>query len=78
LINRAKGKKKDDKRFQFESFALGGKIDMAEWGFKALFAVTLLLVLGLGGVGIEGKIQLTKQPKYLFPPSPSSIPSLDP
>jgi hypothetical protein len=50
---------------------------MAEWGFKALFAVTLLLVLGLGGVGVEGKIQLTKQPRCLFPPSPSSIPTLD-
>ncbi|KAH8766944.1 hypothetical protein F5882DRAFT_413626 [Hyaloscypha sp. PMI_1271] len=33
---------------------------MAEWRFKALFAAALLLVLGLG---VEGKIQLTKQPR---------------
>lgn len=50
---------------------------MAEWGFKALFAAALLLVLGLRGVGVEGRIQLTKQPRYLFPPSPSSIPPID-
>jgi len=53
---------------------LGEKIDMAEWRFKALFAAALLLVLGLG---VEGKIQLTKQPRYLFPPSPSSISPTD-
>lgn len=36
---------------------------MAEWGFKTLFAAALLLVLGLRGVGVEGRIQLTKQPR---------------